>query len=130
VNTEGDNIGEPLDLHAVGDVDEPICGGYSGDATLFHRDVFLNIATGYNESDPAHRTPSGQACMDGEILWNLVKKGITKRLVDLTYYHVTHHRQPKDGAYSKEEYTNRDGWGYSNYPAKKLNSNTILIYSL
>jgi hypothetical protein len=124
----GNVVGNPLDLHNPNDEDEAICGGYSGDATIFTRKVFNEIATGYNEIDPNHRTPSGQASMDGEILWNLVKKGVSKVLVDLTYYHVTHPRQPKDGSYSKEEYTNRKDWGYQNYPSREINKNTIEIY--
>ena len=124
----GKSIGEPLDLHTPNDIDEPICGGYSGDATVFSRDTFIYIAQGYDETDPSHRTPSGQASMDGEILWNLVKKGVTKKLVDLTYYHVTHPRQPKDGSYSRDGYTNRENWGCKYYPFKIINSNTIEIY--
>jgi hypothetical protein len=124
----GKMVGEPLDLYSPGDEDEPICGGYSGDATVFSRKVFNEIATGYNETDPNHRTPNGQASMDGEILWNLVKKGISKILGNHTYYHVTHPRQPKDGGYSKEKYSNRENWGYQNYPTRVINSNTIEIY--
>lgn len=124
----GKSYGDPLDLHSPNDEDELICGGYSGDATIFSRKVFNEIATGYNETDENHRTPSGQASMDGEILWNLVKKGVSKILVDLTYYHVTHPRQPKDGSYSKEKYTNRKNWGYQNYPFRVINSNTIEFY--
>lgn len=124
----GQLLGTPLDLHTPNDADEEICGGYSGDATIFSRKVFNEISTGYNEIDENHRTPSGQASMDGEILWNLVKKGVSKILVDLTYYHVTHLRQPKDGGYSREEYTNRENWGYQNYPIRVINDNTIEIY--
>lgn len=121
-------LGGILDLHDPNDEDALICGGYSGDATVFPRNIFNNVATGYNETDSAHRTPNGQASMDGEILWNLVKKGVHKILVDLTYYHVTHPRQSKDSGYSKEPYTNRTNWGYKNYPYRKINSNTIEIY--
>ena len=125
---DGKGFGEVLDLYNPNDPDEVICGGYSGDATIFSRKVFNEIATGYNESDPNHRTPNGQASMDGEILWNLVKKGVTKILGSHTYYHVTHPRQPKDDGYSKDEYTNKENWGYIDYPSRRINSNTIEIY--
>lgn len=124
----GQSVGQLLDLYTIGDIDEEICGGYSGDATIFSRKVFNEIATGYNETDENHRTPNGQASMDGEILWNLVKKGISKILVNLVYYHVTHPRQIKDDHYSREEYTNKENWGYKNYPSRIINSNTIEIY--
>lgn len=124
----GNCYGNPLDLHTPNDIDEIICGGYSGDATIFSRKVFNEIATGYNEIDENHRTPSGQASMDGEILWNLVKKGISKILVDLIYYHIIHPRQHKDAGYSKEEYINRENWGCQNYPYRVINTNTIEIY--
>lgn len=126
---QGSTVGETLDLYNPNDVDGAICGGYSGDATLFHRTVFNEIATGYNEVDEGHRTPSGQASMDGEILWNLRNKGIGTNVLDIVYYHVTHPRQPKDDSYSRESYTNKDGWGYSNYPIRQINNNTIEIYS-
>lgn len=124
----GSIAGETLDLLNVQDIDGDICGGYSGDATLFHKDVFVNIATGYNEVDEGHRTPSGQASMDGEILWNLRNKGIETIVLSIVYYHVTHPRQPKDNSYSRESYVNKSGWGYSNYPVRVINSNTIEIY--
>lgn len=126
--SNGKIVGSPLDLHTPNDEDAVICGGYSGDATIFSRKVFIENATGYDETAENHRTSSGQASMDGEILWNLVNQGISKILVDLTYYHVTHPRQIKDGGYSKTGYINRDGWGYINYPFLSINSNTIKIY--
>ena len=124
----GQNIGNILDLHWPDDVDEPICGVYAGDATIFPRKLFIDVATGYNEIDPNHRTPNGQASMDGEILWNLVKRGYEKILVDLTYYHVHHQRQPKDSFYCKEKYINRENWGCKYYPNRVINENTIEIY--
>jgi len=117
-----------MDLHAMSLDDSCICGAYSGDATIFPRTVFIDKATGYNETEPSHRTAIGQASMDGEILWNLVNNGISKELIDLTYYHVTHPRQLKDSYYSKESYKNRTMWGCSNYSVKNVNSNTIKIY--
>jgi hypothetical protein len=66
--------------------------------------------------------------MDGEILWNLVKQNVSKELIDLTYYHVTHPRQIKDNSYSMEVYKNRDNWGCVNYQTEFINSNTIKIY--
>jgi hypothetical protein len=122
------NANSALDLHEMSVDDNCICGAYSGDATVFPRNVFIDIATGYNETDPAHRTSNGQASMDGEILWNLVKQNVSKELIDLTYYHVTHPRQIKDNSYSMEVYKNRDNWGCVNYQTEFINSNTIKIY--
>jgi hypothetical protein len=121
-------MGDILDLYYPNDEDEPICGVYSGDATIFSREMFIDVATGYNEIDPNHRTMNGQASMDGEILWNLIKKGKSKKLVDLVYYHVSHHRQSKDSSYSRDEYNNRPNWGCRKYPIRLINPNTIEIY--
>lgn len=125
---DGVTINAPLDLHSPNDPDEPICGGYSGDATIFSKEMFIDCATGYNETDPNHRTTVGQASMDGEILWNLVKKGKSKKLVNLIYYHVCHPRQTKDSSYSKMGYDNRENWGCKNHPFRVINENTIEIY--
>jgi hypothetical protein len=125
----GSIVGDTLDLYNPRDQDGLICGGYSGDATLFHKDVFIDVATGYNETDEGHRTPSGQASMDGEILWNLRNKGIETSILDIVYYHVTHPRQPKDDSYSRDCYCNPEGWGYSKYPVRYVNENTIEVYA-
>lgn len=128
VNLDKTNV-SLIDLCSSDDEDSIICGGYSGDATIFSRKVFIEIATGYNENDPNHRTSKGQASMDGEILWNLTKRGISKSVVDLVYYHVTHQRQDKENhSYCKDIYTNRNFWGYEKYPIKIINKNTIKIY--
>lgn len=123
-------VGEAFDLYMPEDEDSgPICGIYSGDATIFSRKVFNEISTGYNEMDDNHRTINGQASMDSEILWNLLKKGINMQLVALPYYHVWHQRQAKDSGLSKDSYTNRSGWGYSNYSTRNINYNTIEVYA-
>lgn len=125
---DGKTIGEPLDLHNPNDVDEVICGGYSGDATIFPRKTFIEIAEGYDEVSEHHRTPNGQASMDGEILWQLVKKGVSKILVDLPYYHVTHPRQLKDSGYCKDGYKNRKNWGAFFTKYRVINKNTVEFY--
>jgi hypothetical protein len=126
---DGANFSERLDLHSPDDIDGVICGGYSGDATLFPRKVFVEIAKGYDEVNTEHRNPIGQASMDGEILWQLVKNGSKMVLVDLEYYHVFHLRQAKSGGYSREGYNNREGWGFTKYPSRVINNNTIEIYN-
>lgn len=122
-------VGPPMDLHFPDDVDEPICGVYSGDATMFTRKSFIEDATGYNESNSNHNNIAGQASMDCEILWNLVNLGYEKLLIDKVYYHIWHQRQPKDGEYDKTPYKNNEDWGCCSFPVEVVNSNTIKVYS-
>jgi len=118
-----------VDLYNESNPDGFLCGGYSGDATFMHRDVFIKIATGYNETMPEHRLGNGQTGMDGEILWNLHFKGIEPVITGLQYFHINHERDSgKNYAYFQEKYTNRKNWGYIKYPTKSINDNTILMY--
>ena len=124
----GTNISIPMDLHVPTNDDAHVCAGYSGDATMFTKKTFIDIASGYDESNVHHRTESGQSGMDGEILWNMFEKGISMKLADLTYYHVYHTKDiKKDGYYLKGQYTNRPNWGYKNSISKKINHNTIIL---
>lgn len=124
----GNHIGEILDLHVPSNDDAEVCGGYAGDATMFSKKSFINVATGYNETSKEHRTESGQASMDSEILWNMKKNGLLLKIVDLKYYHVFHERDTKkDGHYIRDIYVNRDGWGYKNTIVKQINKNTNIL---
>lgn len=128
IEIPGKNPGPLIDLHVSTNPDAEICGGYSGDATMFTKKSFINIATGYNEINTLHRTSSGQASMDGEILWNMVNGGMSMKLVDLIYEHVFHDRDgTKDGNYSVEKYVNRKNWGYKKSITKIINENTIML---
>lgn len=116
------------DLHNPSFPDACICGLFSGDATMFSRDVFFNVATGYNEEEKRHRTHLSQSAMDGEILWNVYKKGKKLKFLESPYYHINHGRpNPRDNFYSQDIYTNKPNWGFVDYNKKKINENTILI---
>jgi hypothetical protein len=118
------------DLHNPSFSDACICGLFSGDATMFTREVFFNVATGYNEGEKRHRTHLSQSAMDGEILWNVYKKGKKLKFLESPYYHINHGRpNPRDNFYSQDTYTNKPDWGFVNYSKTKLNENTILISS-
>jgi hypothetical protein len=105
-----------------------ILGVYSGDAAMFSRHVFFKVATGYNEGDVGHRTSFNQASMDGEILWNLYKKGKKRVLFESPYYHISHGRPiPRDSHYSQEVYENSPDWGFINYNETRINVNTVFI---
>jgi len=116
------------DLHHPEFPDACICGLYSGDATMFSREVLFNVATGYNETESRHRTHVHQSAMDGEILWNVYKKGKTLRFLEAPYYHIHHGpRPPRDNFYSQDTYTNKDNWGFVKYNRKQINENTEII---
>lgn len=127
IDLSGNNIWDRLDLHVPSNDDAEVCGGYSGDATMFTKDSFV-LSTGYDETSHFHRTESGQSSMDAEILWNMISKGMSMKLVDLEYYHVFHQRDTrKDGHYLRDPYINRSNWGYTDALLKTINKNTSIL---
>lgn len=116
------------DLHNPSFPDACICGLFSGDATMFSRQVMFDVATGYNEGEKKHRTHLSQSAMDGEILWNVYKKGKKLKFLESPYYHIHHGRpNPRDNFYSQDSYTNKNNWGFVDYPKVTINKNTIRI---
>jgi glycosyltransferase involved in cell wall biosynthesis len=124
-----DEENEPVeDLHHPEFPDACICGLFSGDASMFSREVLFNVATAYNEGETRHRTHVHQSAMDGEILWNVYKKGKKLRFLEAHYYHIFHGPRPlRDNFYFQGTYENKDDWGFVNYSQEKINENTILI---
>jgi hypothetical protein len=109
--------------------DACICGYYAGDASFFSREVFFNVATGYNEGDKDHRSHVNQSGMDTEILWNLYKKGKKLKFLESRYYHILHdHNVSRNHFINTEVYENKDDWGFVKYDKKIINNNTIMIY--
>lgn len=128
LGTSPDQNTSAADLHNPSFPDACICGLFSGDATMFSRNVFFDVATGYNEGEKRHRTHLSQSAMDGEILWNVYKKGKKLKFLESPYYHINHGRpNPRDNFYSQDIYTNKPNWGFVDYKKTKLNENTILI---
>jgi len=125
-----DEENEPVeDLHHPEFPDACICGLYSGDASMFPREVFFNVATGYNEGEEKHRTQVHQSAMDGEILWNVYKKGKKLKFLEAHYYHIFHGPRPlRDNFYHQGTYKNKEDWGFVNYNRKNINHNTIMIF--
>ena len=108
---------------------DPVLGLWSGDASMFSRNVMFNDATAYNEAEFGHRTDKNQANMDSEILWNLLKKGKQLKLLEAPYYHLYHGlTRERENHWSKIKYTNKDDWGYKDYNKVDINDNTVLIY--
>ena len=108
---------------------DPVLGLWSGDASMFSRNVMFNVATAYNESEYGHRTDKNQANMDSEILWNLYKRGKKLRLLEAPYYHLYHGlSRERENHWSKIKYKNSDDWGYADYNKVDINDNTVLIY--
>lgn len=124
-----DEANEPVeDLHHPEFPDACICGLYSGDASMFSRNVLFNVATAYNEGEMRHRTHVHQSAMDGEILWNVYRKGKKLRFLEAHYYHIFHGPRPqRDNFYHQGTYENKDDWGFVKYPKENINENTVLI---
>jgi hypothetical protein len=115
------------DCHYPNNPDAIICGYCSGDFLFLHKDVFVNIAKGYDETNPSHRI-SFQSGMDGEILWNLHKKNVHLEFIDEIYYHINHgHPNQVDNVYNTIGYDNKDNWGFIDYTHTKIKNNVIVI---
>ena len=124
-----DESNEPVeDLHHPEFPDACICGLYSGDSSMFSRDVLFNVATAYNEGEMRHRTHVHQSAMDGEILWNVYRKGKKLKFLEAHYYHIFHGPRPqRDNFYHQGTYENTEDWGFVKYPKEKINENIVLI---
>lgn len=121
-----DSLG--FDLYEPRNPDGHLCATFSGDATMLSREVFLNVTTGYNESDPGHRTSANQSSMDGEILWNAWNQGKQLRFLDGPYFHISHGRpEPRDGTYNNGIYKNKEGWGFIDYEWEKNGESVMVI---
>lgn len=124
-----DESNEPVeDLHHPEFPDACICGLYSGDSSMFSRDVLFNVATAYNEGEMRHRTHVHQSAMDGEILWNVYRKGKKLKFLEAHYYHIFHGPRPqRDNFYHQGTYENTEDWGFVKYPKEKIKENIVLI---
>ena len=65
--------------------------------------------------------------MDGEILWNLYRRGVTLQFLEADYWHIEHGRPPHDDVYNKNGYTNKPNWGFVDYPRKAVSEKLIEI---
>jgi len=121
------NVIKVEDCHYPNNPDSIICGYCSGDFLFLHKDVFVDIAKGYDETNQAHRI-SFQSGMDGEILWNLHNKNVNLEFIDEVYYHINHgHPNSVDNVYNMNGYENKDNWGFIDYQKTKIKDNIILI---
>lgn len=103
--------------------DHVICGYYSGDFLLIDKTTF----PGYDETNPNHRT-TYQTAMDGEILWNLHKNGVTLEFIESKYSHINHGRNnPYDNHYNQNGYQNKSDWGFTQYKKEHISENIIVI---
>lgn len=118
----------PFDLYQPNNPDGHLCATYSGDATMFSREVFFDITTGYNEGEPGHRTSSNQSSMDGEILWNAWNNGKALKFLNGPYYHISHERpEPRDSVYNSNSYKNKDSWGFIKYKWESIGENIMIV---
>lgn len=114
-------------VHRPKSPDAVICGYYAGDILIVNRDTLIKYGEGYDETNSKHRTIL-QNKMDGEILWNLYKKGITLQFLSADYWHINHAKAPpRDESYNVNGYTNKSNWGFVDYPKKIITGKLIEI---
>tara|TARA_Y100001973_G_scaffold106279_1_gene183126 strand:+ start:2228 stop:3061 length:834 start_codon:yes stop_codon:yes gene_type:complete len=119
------------DIYNVGilakNADAHIAGFCSGDFLFVTKDTFETKGQGYDETNPTHRTTS-QTAMDGEILWNMAKAGVTISLIDLPYYHINHgYSHQRSGDYNTSGYDNKNNWGFIDYKTTKVSNKLEII---
>lgn len=104
------------ELHNPAWADSIVCGCYSGDFLLTDRNVMINVAQGYDETNDGHRH-GFQNAMDGEILFQMHRKGVTLKFLESNYCHLYHskERQYESRSYNQNGYENKKHWGFINY---------------
>lgn len=128
--TDNGQVVEEKDLYEPHLPDGHLMAGYSGDFTLVTREVAVNIMQGYDEVNQHHRN-GFQTMMDGESLFQMHKKGVTLKSIDLPYNHLYHGktRAYDSSQYNQNGYENKPNWGFVDYPTKQLDEKTTLIYA-
>lgn len=113
-------------LHRPKSPDAVIGAYFAGDFLLVDKDTLIKYGEGYDEINPGHRT-IGQTGMDGEMLWNLHRRGVTLEFLDADYWHIEHGRPPHDDVYNMAGYVNKPNWGFIDYPQKVVSKKLIEI---
>jgi hypothetical protein len=112
------------DCHKPHYADHVICGYYSGDFLLIHKDIF----PGYDETNPHHRDDLFQTSMDGEMLWKLHKEGVNLEFIESKYSHINHGKDnPYNNHYNQDGYENKTNWGFTQYEKEYISENIIVI---
>ena len=112
------------DCHKPQYPDHIICGYYSGDFLLIHKDIF----PGYDETNLEHRDNRNHSSMDGEILWKLHKENINLEFINSKYSHINHGKNVLvNGHYNQNGYKNKLNWGFTQYKKEYINENIIII---
>lgn len=119
---------DKLDLYAKHLPDGFLCAGFSGDFLLVKKDLFCNVAKGYDEVNPGHRLGRQTFC-DGEILYQFHKNGIVLELIEDVYFHIRHSKNTgyQSARYNMNGYDNKPNWGFIDYPRKQVNK-ALVIY--
>lgn len=122
------NVVSSFNVSVAGKVDSHVCGAYSGDFLLATKSDLVDRGKGYDEVNPSHRR-NRQTSMDGEILHNLHRNGVTLMTLAADYYHVDHPRvfDVEGNEYNMDGYENRQGWGFVNYEHVSVSKNLTII---
>lgn len=111
--------------------DKPFADMFPGDFLLVHRDDMINLAQGYDETNPNHRRKVAQTHMDVEILLQMNYKNIRPFFLNGHYWHFDHAKSHdyQNSLRNVQGYTNREGWGYEFANKEQLAGNVIKLFS-
>lgn len=119
-------IAEGLSFPKNGNIlDEVIGTPASGDFVLTKKEILVNT-TGYFEE----YSNGNQTMLDGKLLINLYKKGVTPVKINGSILHLDHKKHDRSGKPNNwtETYINeKNNWGFNNYNLLNVNQN---IYKL
>lgn len=103
---------------------------YSGDFLLCKKQTLIDKGRGHDESNKLHQTELPQAHMDGEILFNLKKNGVTPVILNNYISHISHPRSKfYDDVYNKNGYTNTINWGFAELKKTYINKQVVKLIS-
>lgn len=104
-----------------------------GDFIIALKDDFVNKAQGYDETNWSHRGVHRQADMDVEILWQMVRQGMSPYYLQGYYRHMDHERGTSthkdkfgDSQRNLNGYINRPTWGFTNAKVEVKDGITFL----
>lgn len=99
-----------------------VSANYGGNFLMVSRTTMLSVAQGFDEVSPIHRNEYWhRSGMDGEILWQMHRQGVTLQHLPGAYDHLFHGKPPEGMSYNQDGYQNRADWGLINYATVEEN---------
>jgi hypothetical protein len=127
IKTTG-GTGKVIDCEGGNEKEKHLLPIYAGDFLLCKRSFLIEEGKGYDESNKLHQQHKPQSSMDGEILFNLFKNGISPAIINDTIFHIEHTKGENfDYVYNTEGYENTDNWGFCDLRLDNVEKNIYYL---